>query len=251
VESCIYEGLVRHRRWQPIEHAFEFRLFMMYLDLEELPRVFRGRWLWSHSRPSLARFRRSDHLGDPNVPLERAVRDIVEKRCGRRPCGPIRLLTHLRYLGYVMNPVSFYYCFGPDGRGLDAVVAEVNNTPWNERHVYVLTADGQRSPKEFHVSPFMDMEMDYRWTLREPGAGLVLGIENQRPEGGRLFDATLSLHRVEIDGRSLGRVLARYPLMTAQVFGGIYWQAWRLRRKGAPFFPHPGRSRGTPLEIAS
>lgn len=240
MESCIYEGRVRHRRREPLEHAFEFPLFMLYLDLEELPRVFEGRWLWSHSRPALARFRRQDHLGDPELGLDEAVRDLVQERRGWRPRGPIRLLTHLRYLGYVFNPLSLFYCFDPDGHELEAVVADVTNTPWKERHQYVLTADGERTPKAFHVSPFMDMEQVYHWALRTPGPDLRLGIESLPPGGERLFSASLSLRRVEIDARSLASVLARYPLMTAQVIAGIYWQAWRLRRKGAPCFPHLG-----------
>lgn len=250
MESCIYEGVVAHRRWEPVEHAFRFPLFMMYLDLDELPRVFRGRWLWSDSRPAPARFRRRDHLGDPAVPLDRAVRDLVEARCGRRPRGPVRLLTHLRYLGHGFNPVSFYYCLAPDAEGLEAVVAEVTNIPWKERHCYVVTPRRPAGPKEFHVSPFLEMDLVYRWTLAAPDRTLRLGIEARRPDGRRLFGAALSLRRVEIDGRSLARVLARYPILTAQVTAAIYFQAWRLRRKGAPVFPHP-RERGVAVEIGS
>lgn len=241
MESCLYEGRVHHRRREPPEHAFEFPLFMLYLDLAELPRVFEGRWLWSTSRPAPARFRRADHLGDPEVGLDRAVRDLVKERLGRRPRGPIRLLTHLRYLGYVFNPLSVYYCFEASGSEVEAVVADVTNTPWKERHQYVLEGNGERSAKAFHVSPFLDMGQVYHWTLPAPGPQLRLGISSRRPEGKRLFDATLSLRRVEIGGRSLARALTRYPLMTAQVVAGIYWQAWRLRRKGAPWFPHPGK----------
>ena len=138
--SAIYEGTVRHRRRRPRLHAFTYRVFLMYLDLDDLDDVFQGRWLWSTQRPALARFRREDHVGDPSVPLDEAVRDLVAARTGHRPAGPVRLLTHLRYFGYVMNPVSFYYCFAADGAGLEAIVAEVNNTPWGEQHCYVLRA---------------------------------------------------------------------------------------------------------------
>jgi DUF1365 family protein len=248
VESCLYEGLVHHRRFGAVEHAFAFPLFMLYLDLDELPRVFQGRWLWSHRRPALARFRREDHLGDPRRDLGECARDLVEERLGRRPGGPVRLLTHLRYGGYVFNPLSVYYCFDAEGRRVEAVVADVTNTPWNERYAYVLAGDGERSAKAFHVSPFMDMDQVYHWTLPEPGRDLVLGIESRRPGGRRLFAAHLSLRRVEIAGPSLARVLVRYPLMTVQVIAGIYWQAWRLRRKGAATFPHPEEARPPLLE---
>jgi DUF1365 family protein len=252
--SCLYVGTVRHRRFAPVPHGFSYRVFLVYLDLSELPRVFERRWLWSVGRPNVAAFRREDHLGDPAVPLDEAVRDLVLERLGRRPAGPVRLLTHLRYLGYGFNPVSFYYCFAADG-ALDAIVAEVNNTPWGEQYPYVLDARAPaaasppreagrvlrwRFPKAFHVSPFMPLAQEYDWRLHEPGARLAVHMENL--EGGRpLFDATLALERREISGPALARALAVHPFMTARVIAAIYWNALRLRWKGAVHHPHPGR----------
>jgi DUF1365 family protein len=245
--SCIYEGEVTHRRHEPVEHAFRFRLYMMYVDLAELDELFRGRWLWSTKRAAVARFRRSDYLGPADRPLDEAVRDRVEATGERRPAGPIRMLTHFRYGGFVFNPVTFYYAFDAAGERVESVVAEITNTPWNERHAYVLSASVGHPPgrlsfrfeKAFHVSPFFGMDHEYRWRFGEPGDRLAVQMENFR-EGRRLFEATLAMERVEIDGRSLARVLARYPAMTARVLGAIYWQALRLKRKGAPFFEHPG-----------
>ncbi len=145
MNSAIYEGRVRHRRFHPIERSFAYRVFLMYLDLDELETVFQGRWLWSAKRIAPAWFRRADHAGDPKQPLAEAARDMVEAKTGKRPTGPIRLLTHLRYFGYCMNPVSLYYCFAPGGEQLEAIIAEINNTPWGERHCYVLPASNSES----------------------------------------------------------------------------------------------------------
>jgi DUF1365 family protein len=177
MNSCIYEGWVRHRRNAPAHHDFRYRIFLMYLDLAELDSVFDGHWLWSARKPAIARFDRRDHMGDPSRPLDGEIRALVERETGRRPKGRIALLTHLRYFGYCMNPVSFYYCWNKRGDRVEVVVAEVSNTPWGERHCYVLDARSQQVDrlhftfkKEFHVSPFMDLTRSrctWRITRRE------------------------------------------------------------------------------------
>jgi len=249
MESCLYEGSLRHRRFTAPSRAFEYSLFMVYLDLDELESVFAGRLLWSTSRPNVAWFRRSDHYGDPKVSLGDTIRDLVAERTGARtrPRGPIRILTHLRYLGHCFNPVSFYYCFDEAGRTVEAVVAEVNNTPWGERHMYVLSEaenqgrGGDKSyafKKAFHVSPFLAMDMDYEWRFRSPGERLWVHMEN-RQRGERVFEATLSLTRRPITGFELGRALVLRPAMTVKVVCAIYSQALRLGLRRAPFYPHP------------
>jgi len=238
---------------QPAGHAFSYRLFMMYLDLAELDTVFAGRWLWSCRRRALARFRREHHLGDPAVPLDAAVRDLVSEKTGQRPAGPIRLLTHLSYFGYCFNPVSFYYCFDAADESLECIVAEVNNTPWGERHCYVLSAgqdQGQaghrrfRPLKRMHVSPFMPMDVDYDWRFAAPGRDLAVHMENHR-QGSKLFDATLRLQRVEITGTALARVLCLYPFLTLKVIWAIHWQALKLWLKRVPVYDHPAKAAST------
>jgi uncharacterized protein len=247
--SCIYEGEVRHQRFTPVSHQFRFRLFLLYVDLGELPTLFRRRWLWSVERPNVSCFRRGDHFGPADQPLDESVRQLVEARLGWRPEGPIRLLTQVRYLGFQMNPVSLFYCFDPTGDRVEAVVAEVNNTPWNERHCYVLDTRGQSSPrltarhaKAFHVSPFMGMDMDYDWRLSIPGERLLVHIDNRAAEH-KPFHATLVMRRLPMSSPRLAQMLIRHPWVTLHVFAGIYWQALRLWLKRVPYVPHPSSAK--------
>ena len=255
MHSALYRGSLRHRRFAPRGHRFGYRLVLAWLDLDELDTVFRGRWLWSTRRPALARFDRRDHLGEHSVPLERAVRDLVEARTGRRPAGPIRLLTHLRYFGYCFNPVSFYYCYACDGVRIEAIVAEVNNTPWGERHCYVLDAAALsagapvmrfRHAKALHVSPFMPMDQVYDWRFGVPGERLGVHAALRGASGAedKVFDATLALERVPISGASLAGALLSFPVITLKVIAAIYWEALRLWAKGIPFHAHPGAPGG-------
>lgn len=245
--SAVYEGWIRHRRFEPIEHGFRYRLFLMYLDLGELPHVLDPYPLWSARRPAPARFRREDFMGDPGRSLAECARDTVEEQTGKRPNGPVRLLANLRYLGHIFNPVGFYYCFDDGGEQVEAVVADVNNIPWGERHPYVMARGARRGTvlteeldKTLHVSPLLGMDQTYSFRATEPSARLSVHIESRPDDGaGKAFDATLSMRRHELSRRLLTRMLARYPAMSLQVVAKIYAQSLRLKLKGARYFPHP------------
>jgi DUF1365 family protein len=244
--SAIYAGWVRHRRHTPVEHSFTYRHSMMLLDLDELPGVLDRHPLFSARRPALARFRREDHLGKPDEPLGECVRRLVAERTGTRPEGPVRLLTTLRTLGHNFNPVSFFYCFSPGGERVDSVVAQVTNTPWGESHAYVLARRGETvmrdtTEKVFHVSPFIGMDNRYDWRVTEPNGQLLVHIDERDGDGRHIFDATLSLERHELSRAHMTRMLLRFPAASMRVVALIYWNALRLKLKGAPYHPHPGR----------
>jgi DUF1365 family protein len=238
--SCIYEGVIRHRRLEP-RREFSHRLALAYLDLKELPRLLDG-WLVS-PRPGVVRFRRRDYLGDPALPLDHAVRELVSEHAGEPPAGPIRLLTHLRSFGHCFN------CFDAAGGRLEAVVAEVTNTPWGERHAYVLGAGdagggvvNAQFEKAMHVSPFMGMDHRYDVRASTPERTLAVHIGSSRA-GSTVFDATLSLRRRELTRASMVGATARYPFATVRVLGLIYAHALGLKLAGAPVHPHPKAAR--------
>ena len=249
-ESAVYEGWVRHRRHSPHAHVFRYRICMLYLDLDEVGRLFAGRWLWSVGSRNLAEFRRKDYLGDPGVPLAEAVRERVRVETGNAPRGPIRLLAHLRYFGHCFNPVSFYYCYAEDGKTLEAIVAEITNTPWKERHSYVLpVASAQRHgralgwsfAKAFHVSPFLPMQRSYAWRLTAPADALRVHMDVRDGDACEV-DATLVLERRPLNAANLARVLLRFPAMTLRIVAAIHWQALRLWLRRNPVYDHPSWS---------
>ena len=271
MNSCIYAGKVTHHRRMPVENRFDFNLYMMLLDLDELDVVFRKRWFWSSRGPNLVWFRERDHLKEfahHDASLREKLVLLLHQRGFDRPLGPIRLLTGVRHAFFLMNPVCFYYCYSPEGDRLEAIVVEVNNTPWGEQHIYAIeietdsgpspgpkrattgsqeqfessgTVRAKRIAKEFHVSPFMSMEMQYEMAFTIPGNRLGVQISNTGREG-RMLQVAMKLERIELTASSLSRCLLGYPLLSLKVFAGIYWQALKLYWKRSPFFKHPRAS---------
>jgi DUF1365 family protein len=247
--SAVYEGAVTHARRGPA-HAFRLRLAMLYLDLDELPGLLSGPGPLRAGRFGLLSFFRGDYLRGA-AGLADEARDRVERATGRRPAGPVRLLCQVRALGYVFNPVTFAYCFAEGGERLEAVVAEITNTPLGERHAYVLGAGpaGARAAfeKDFHVSPFQPMAQRYRWDLAAPGERLL--VEMASAEGGaEVFRARLELRRRPWSPGALWRAALLHPLMTWRLHLAIYAHALLLWLKGARFHAHPVAAAAAPRE---
>ena len=172
LRSAIYEGTLTHRRFGPgPTHEFSYQVAMPFLYLEEIDSVTRLHPLWSSRLPAPVWFRRADFLGSEQTPLAEAVSDLVEQRLGARPGGPVAMLANLRSWGWLFNPISLYFCEGPAGDSIEALVAEVENTPWHDKHGYVLGPPGRhRFAKVMHVSPFLPMDVDYELSYSAPGA---------------------------------------------------------------------------------
>lgn len=255
MHSKIYVGQVSHKRYMPREHAFKYRMFMMYLDLDELPNLFDRFLLWSARRFNLAYFDRKQHMGSTDTSLKQSVIDFVQQDKGIKLDGPIRLLAHMRYFGYGFNPVSFYYCFDKTGDNLKVIVAEVNNTPWGEQFSYVLPVDNNdgnkkhifKLDKRFHVSPFNPMKQNYEWRLSDPQHNLSIYMKNNN-EDGKIFEASLSLKQKEITSRNLSIMLFAYPFMTMKIIAAIYYEALKLLFKKTPVYDHPGKHASMQVE---
>ena len=244
-KSAIYTGSIRHRRFSPKRHELQYQVFMMYLDLAELDQLFEDSWLWSNKRKAIAQFKRSDFFGDPDQPLDQSLRQHLFQETGHQATGPIRLLANLRYFGHIMNPLTCYYFFNDDEK-LEYIIAEVNNTPWNEKHNYVLKCDPNQKyqrikfDKAFHVSPFNPLDIEYDWRCNCPGEKLQLNMQNHRNNDIE-FDATLALERQNINSKALRDIMIQYPFMTFKVVSGIYWQALKLWLKRVPIYDHPNK----------
>jgi DUF1365 family protein len=246
MRSAIYSGIVQHRRFSPKAHDFKYKVFMPFIDLDELDTIFLKSLFWSVTKNNLASLKRRDFFGDKEKSIKDSIISCAQQKLGKLPIRRVCLLANLRYFGHSFNPISTYYCYDKDDTLL-CIVAEVTNTPWKEKHCYVipnLTPDKKQLSahfsKDFHVSPFLPMEMSYRWQSNVPGEKLYIHMQNfSSINSEKIFDATIILYSKEITPRTLDAMILKYPFMTLQVVLGIYWQAFRIFMKGMHFYSHP------------
>ena len=240
MNSAIYTGKVNHRRYSPKAHAFQYRMYLNWIDLDEVKKTFNIPLLMSCGKlPSIIKFNRKHYMSPEKEDLKAAVLDKIEADLGFRPKGRVCLLTTVQYFGLCYNPVSFYFAF--EDEKVVAVASEINNTPWDQRYTYCQDLREKKYKnfkKEFHISPFMPMEIDYKWFFSQPGEKLSIFMENFH-EGQKVFDAGLKLKKKPFTKFRMLLNACLFPLMPLKIIVGIYYHAFRLWLKKTPFYEHP------------
>ena len=242
-DGALYVGRVMHQRLKPARHRLQYRVFSLLVDIDALPALARRLRLFSLNRFNLFSLHECDYGAGEGVGLREHVEQQL-RAAGLAGGGAIRLLTMPRILGYAFNPLSVYYCDRPEG-GLQAILYEVNNT-FGQRHSYLIPVDAaqrealhidQHCAKQFHVSPFMDLDMRYAFRVEPPAAqrpGLAVGITVADADGPVLV-ARFDARRKPLSDGALVRAFVTHPLLTLKVVAAIHWEALQLWLKGAPF----------------
>ena len=243
IESAIYKGKVYHQRFKPTQHKFDYDIYLFWLKLEsnDLETLSSSLKRFSAYDKARVRFKREDYLGDASVSLKQAVLErMTELNDGITLKGDVFMLGQLRMWGLYFSPVNFYYLRNTEGK-YTHMLAEVSNTPWNERHHYLVNLDTQDdTPKAFHVSPFNPMDMTYKWSISQPSSRLSLAMDCVRDD--KEFSAGINLTKFTLDNANLSAALKRIPSMTIKTVAGIYWHALKLLIKRTPLYTHPEKS---------
>lgn len=248
-ESAIYKGFVRHRRFSPRYHEFRYPLFMTFIKLSELDQLTSKLWFFGTHVWHWVRFRRADYVGNPTISLQDSVKQKISESSGiviSELNGEVFFYGHLRFLGFYFSPLNFYF-LEHEG-SLRYMLAEVSNTPWDERHYYVIDLDKPLPhKKQFHVSPFNPMEQRYSWHIRAPSRETSKSMVHlevaAHGQSTKLFDATMVLKRKQLNQINFLRVLVLTPMQTLSMVIRIYWQALKLYLKGVPFHAHPEKQK--------
>lgn len=242
MENALYRGELFHKRMSPVRHTFKYDHACVFADIENIQNIADISPFVSVEKPNLLSFYRQDFLPSERSLYEEVCLRVLQKT-GEVFRGKVYLLANWRTCGMTMNPLALFYCFENDV--LEYVIGEVHNTPWNERHVYVLAlADSpMASKKNFHVSPFMPMDLCYGWAVNVPGKKLTVSI-NVDQQGKNIFSVTMQLNEQLLTKNALHKMMRRFPMMALSTLMSIYYQALRLWMKRVPIFSHPGKIEG-------
>ena len=249
-ESGLYVGMVSHTRVRPFEHSFEYRVFSLLIDLDDLENLDGRLRLFSHNRFNLFGLSDTDHGARDGSGLHRWIDQHLASAGIDLDGGSIKLLAFPRVLGYTFDPLTVWYCYDAAG-ALRAVLHEVKNT-FGEQHGYLVPIDGDLRhsfDKRFFVSPFMDMDASYEFTMNRPGDHLAVGITMLDAEG-PILRASMRGRRLSLTDRNLLRLFFTHPLLTLKVMSAIHWQGLLLWRKGAPYRKRPAPPE-LPVEVVA
>ena len=238
MNSCLYQCDVMHHRLEPKKNRFLYKIFMVCFDLDEIDALTQKLRLFSRNRFNLFDFRDSDHMESSGRTLKENILEYARSRGVELPGGRVTLVTHVRFLGYIFNPVCFYFCYDKEDR-LACAVVEVENT-YREKKRYWLGSETlkngtfhQRVPKYFYVSPFADLDAEFEFKLAPLGESLAVYIDDWKEGRKFLLTSLTGSRQILTDANLLWNTL-KFPFVTLKVIFLIHWQALILKWKGLP-----------------